>query len=258
MNIKVVRAFYHMTEKSNVRVSMFSDPFYVLLHFKDPMLLKLNGKEIITSENAFIIYEPSCYQDYSLYCGTFENDYVWFTLDDPDEFAAEFSISFNKPFYLKDVIDLDDIGLITWFLTDRVDSHEEDISSCFIALLERISKNVVEHSVSDEQHLQAKKRLIEIRYGLMDNPENQSVESVAKRAYMSVSVFTQQYKRLFGISPGNDIHILTIEKAKKMLNNGGLSVSEISEALGCSSTGNFIRAFKKQVGVTPYRYKSNK
>ncbi len=258
MNVHVVRAFFDMSEKSDIRVTMFSDPYYVLLHFKDPMLLRLDGKEIITNENAFIIYDPHYYQDYSLYCGEFKNDYVWFTVDDPNALFDKLAFPLNKPFYLREPIDLDDIGLITWFLCDRVDSHEEEIGNIFVNLLEQISDNVMEYNSVDELHMQAKKRLIEIRNELMENPENQSVESVAKKVYMSVSVFTQQYKSLFGISPGNDIHLMTIEKAKRLLKKSNMSVSEISDSLGYSSTGNFIRAFKKQVGITPYRYKSNR
>ncbi len=258
MNIKVVRAFFNMSEENDIRVTMFSDPYYVLLHFKDPMLLRLNGKELITNENAFILYEPGYYQDYSLYYGEFRNDYVWFSIDDPDEFFGKYDLPKNRPFYLKEMINPDDIGMITWMLTDRVASHEDEIENRFFELLDGIYNSIQENNTGEGLHLQAKKRLVDIRSELIAHPEDQSVEQAAKRAYMSVSMFTQQYKKMFGISPGSDIHRLTIDKAKSLLEGGSMSVSEISDFLGYSSTGNFIRAFKKQVGITPYRYKSNK
>ncbi len=256
MQIDVAHAFYQTKEKNYTQFRMHVYPYYVILHFKDPMLIKLDGEEIITDKNSFVLYEPNYCQDYSLYSGEFVYDCVWFAIDDSDEFLSRFPIPINKPFYLKEMVDLDDISLISSLLIDRASDNDIDIEEHFIKLLERISQNAIKCNDNNKSYLQTAKQLIAIRKDIIVNPENKNVEQLAKNAYMSVSVFTQQYKNLFGISPGTDIHILTIEKAKKLLKDRNRSITEIAGVLGYSSAGNFIRAFKKQVGITPFRYKS--
>ena len=45
------------------------------------------------------------------------------------------------------------------------------------------------------------------------------------------------------------------EKAKEWLEAGEMSVSEVGERLGFSETGYFIRIFKRNVGMTPGKYR---
>ena len=46
-------------------------------------------------------------------------------------------------------------------------------------------------------------------------------------------------------------------KAKELLKNTSLSIVSISEAVGYNDSENFIRAFQKEYGISPSRYRSN-
>lgn len=63
-------------------------------------------------------------------------------------------------------------------------------------------------------------------------------------------------KKYTGLSPLQYLHELQINKAKSLLENTGLSVSEIGVHVGMENTNYFIRLFRKKMGMTPGQYRS--
>ena len=96
--------------------------------------------------------------------------------------------------------------------------------------------------------------LRELRAEMIQHPERAwTNEMMAKRVNISVSRLYPLYRRMFSISPGRDLILMRIEKAKNMLSQG-VSVAHVSELLGYGSTFHFIRQFKQETGVTPGRW----
>ncbi|MNC36121.1 HTH-type transcriptional activator RhaS [compost metagenome] len=62
-------------------------------------------------------------------------------------------------------------------------------------------------------------------------------------------------KTYTGMSPLQYLHDLQIKKAKALLENMELSVSEIGRQVGIENANYFIRLFRKQTGVTPGNYR---
>lgn len=62
-------------------------------------------------------------------------------------------------------------------------------------------------------------------------------------------------KKHTGLSPLQYLHELQINKAKSLLANTGLSVSEIGMHVGIENTNYFIRLFRKKLGMTPGQYR---
>ncbi len=48
---------------------------------------------------------------------------------------------------------------------------------------------------------------------------------------------------------------LQMEKAKQMLEETSMSITEVSTAVGCYDSSHFTRKFKKTFGMTPYAYR---
>lgn len=63
-------------------------------------------------------------------------------------------------------------------------------------------------------------------------------------------------KRHTGMSPLQYLHDLQIKKAKSLLENTGLSVSEIGGQVGIENANYFIRLFRTQAGLTPRQYRT--
>ena len=94
-------------------------------------------------------------------------------------------------------------------------------------------------------------RLRQLRAEMILHPEKPwTNEDMAKWLNVSVSRLYPLYRRLFSISPGQDLILMRVEKAKNMLMQG-IPVSQVAELLGYSSTFHFIRQFRQHTGVTP-------
>jgi AraC-like DNA-binding protein len=75
------------------------------------------------------------------------------------------------------------------------------------------------------------------------------VEALARDAHMSAGHFSRQFQRAYGESPYSYLMTRRIERAMALLRCGGLSVTEVSLAVGCSSLGTFSTRFTELVGV---------
>ena len=94
-------------------------------------------------------------------------------------------------------------------------------------------------------------RLRQLRAEMILHPEKPwTNEDMTKWLNVSVSRLYPLYRRLFSISPGQDLILMRVEKAKNMLMQG-IPVSQVAELLGYSSTFHFIRQFRQHTGVTP-------
>ena len=82
-----------------------------------------------------------------------------------------------------------------------------------------------------------------------------SLDELTRIAYLSKFYFLRVFKSHTGVGPYEYLLNYRINKAKESLKNTGLSVREISEAVGFENCSNFIREFKKIVGRTPLNYR---
>lgn len=80
-----------------------------------------------------------------------------------------------------------------------------------------------------------------------------TLERLAKNAFVSVNQLCKLFKSRFGTTVAKYIMSKRISEAKKLLLQGK-SVSETAIACGFSDYANFIRVFKKFVGVSPGKY----
>jgi AraC-like DNA-binding protein len=82
-----------------------------------------------------------------------------------------------------------------------------------------------------------------------------SLDDLTKTAYISKFHFLRLFKRHTGVSPYEYLINYRINKAKELLKNSELLIREISDTVGFFDYNNFIREFKKIVGITPLKYK---
>ena len=84
--------------------------------------------------------------------------------------------------------------------------------------------------------------------------EPMTLESVAKASYLSVNQLCRLFSEHCGTTVAKYITSKRITEAKKML-AAGKSVTEVAMLCGFGDYSGFIRVFKKNVGVTPGKYK---
>ena len=86
--------------------------------------------------------------------------------------------------------------------------------------------------------------------------EDLSVANLCQQFYISQSKLYKFAKHNFKMGISDYIRIQRIKKARQLLSETHMTVSQISEAIGISDTNYFIRIFKKETGTTPLQYRN--
>ncbi len=80
---------------------------------------------------------------------------------------------------------------------------------------------------------------------------NFTTKELAKAAGMSLTTFKRKFSKHFNIAPGKWLHQQRLERAKSMLQNQDIRVSEIAFELGFRDVAAFSKSFKRDTGMTP-------
>ena len=84
-----------------------------------------------------------------------------------------------------------------------------------------------------------------------------SVNEFATLCGMSISTFQRKFHEVFGQTPAKYIMQERLQKAKELLTNKNLRISEIAYDCGYQSTSTFNRVFKNQFGYSPSHFRLN-
>jgi AraC-like DNA-binding protein len=81
------------------------------------------------------------------------------------------------------------------------------------------------------------------------------VEALARGVHMSAGHLSREFRRAYGESPYGYLMTRRIERAMALLRRGGMSVTDVCFAVGCSSLGTFSTRFTELVGMPPSAYR---
>lgn len=79
----------------------------------------------------------------------------------------------------------------------------------------------------------------------------------ASIAELSCYHFIREFKNSTGKTPFEYLLDVRIEKARQLLADNNLSITEVYTRCGFNSASHFINNFKNRIGVTPSYYRSN-
>ena len=83
-----------------------------------------------------------------------------------------------------------------------------------------------------------------------------SLDEIADSAIMSKFHFSRVFRTMTGTSPGRFLSAIRVFKAKHLLLQTQLSVTEIAYQVGYNSLGTFTNRFSRSVGASPGRYRA--
>jgi AraC-like DNA-binding protein len=78
---------------------------------------------------------------------------------------------------------------------------------------------------------------------------------LARFTHVSVSHLGHLFKIETGISPGQYLMTLRMQKARDLLSGSTMSVKRVMFEIGFNDKSNFVRSFKKAYGLTPSEYR---
>jgi AraC-like DNA-binding protein/ligand-binding sensor protein len=121
----------------------------------------------------------------------------------------------------------------------------------FAQHLSMISNQIVVQNANSEPPMITKAK----EFIQQNQSEDLSLEQVAKAVNTSTFYFCKMFKKATGINFTDYLSRVRIEKAKNLLLNPNLRVSEIAYEVGFQSLTHFNRVFKKIVGQSPSEYR---
>jgi AraC-like DNA-binding protein len=101
------------------------------------------------------------------------------------------------------------------------------------------------HDTEREKVMEAKRLIDE------NIDQSHTIKELSRKVAMNECYLKKGFKALIGKTIHEYQHDLRIAKAKDMLKNNGLSVSDVANSLGYSSISHFSTAFKKATGMKP-------
>ncbi|MEM6399096.1 MAG: AraC family transcriptional regulator [Cyanobacteria bacterium P01_D01_bin.116] len=84
-----------------------------------------------------------------------------------------------------------------------------------------------------------------------------SLIQLADLVQISPNHFIRLFKQSIGVTPYQYILNCRIKKAKQLLKNQKLTITEISHQLGFYDQSRFTNTFRKRMGITPKKYRDN-
>lgn len=89
----------------------------------------------------------------------------------------------------------------------------------------------------------------------LNRPDELSLTSIAANAYFNPAYLSRLFHQVTGETLSEYVSAERIRKANELLQNNSMRISDISEAVGFSSSANFTRFYRKMAGCTPQEYR---
>lgn len=106
------------------------------------------------------------------------------------------------------------------------------------------------HAVLIPEYILKMKTILDDRF-----QENHTLDSLSKELNYNKYKLAKDFKFYLNYSPIDYLIHKRIEESKKLLESTMLSISEIGFQVGVDNTPHFINLFKKQLGITPNKYR---
>lgn len=146
---------------------------------------------------------------------------------------------------------LDDILNEQIFSVNDCSSSEELLEKVKVILQELTREDQRTGETGSSRIVQEIKRYIQEHYA-----ENINLNALADQVYLSPKYLSDLFKRETGENYTSYLLYVRMEHAKKYLMQFDLKIYEVAELTGYASPKQFIRVFKKEVGVTPGEYRN--
>lgn len=104
---------------------------------------------------------------------------------------------------------------------------------------------------SEYRRLTPVMELVQAHYG-----EELPIARLAECAHLSISQLQREFRRLFGMSPGEYVMRVRLLMARRQLEESQLAVGDIALDCGFYDQSHFNRSFRRHVGMTPRGYRN--
>ncbi|MGN1403354.1 MAG: helix-turn-helix transcriptional regulator [Ruminococcus sp.] len=233
---------------------------WLLLIMKTPAIFRIDGIDVHTKANSFLMYTPEYPEHYTPDGEEYIDDWMHFGPDEEEQqLIQQLKIPLNLAVHLGDISNVSTILRNMCYEYYSAHLHRVEIVNLYFRmLLYKLHEQMeIAHPSAVLSESVYGERLIWIRECIYRWPEREwNIDALAKELSLSRSRFQHLYAETFGSSVTQDLIQSRIQKACELLNQKKLSLEEIAQLCGYSSTSYFIRQFKQATGKTPSQFRS--
>jgi AraC family transcriptional regulator of arabinose operon len=231
---------------------------YLLLRFYTPMLVRTAAGLVRGEPDDCLLYEPTFPQWFTGRGVGYTDDWLWITGPAMPELVGRYRVPVNRLFRQGEV-DLFPrmLRAIEREIYRRELFWQDSVRMLVETLLMRLGRLANEQERSDLTAAESARAevLRNVRMQVHERlKERWTVVNMAQMAHLSPSRFAVLHKKLFGLSPIDDLLEGRLATARVLLTNAGMSVGEVAAQTGFSSPHYFSRLFHRRVGCTPRDY----
>jgi two-component system response regulator YesN len=169
----------------------------------------------------------------------FKSRWVQEFFPNPDELPPELRSAADTP---RSVLALDEHGQFS------VARWQQDFTLRFVHFAGLLQKA----QQKEKSSIREIAKYIETHYR-----EELSLHDIASRFFLSREYISRKFKQEFGVNLSDFLTSIRIDKAKVLLLNPNLRISDVADAVGYQDEKYFSKVFKKASGCTPAEYRKH-
>ena len=93
---------------------------------------------------------------------------------------------------------------------------------------------------------------------IQENYLTVTLDDLSRQFYLSKPYLSKFIKEKSGMTFGDNVKRIRLNKASTLLRNGNMKIEKVAEAAGYQNVEHFNRLFKKKYGMTPVQYRSTR
>jgi len=231
---------------------------YLFLRFHSPMTVRTAVGVIPAVPGDCLLYDPTFPQWYRGADGGFEDDWLHVFGPGMSELVRLYQIPVNeilRPRKTEFVTPI--FEAVNRELRRREPLWRESVSLLLENLFMQLARQLLRQDPGELTPAEAARvdEFRNIRMHVHDQMEKPCrVADMARLAHLSPSRFAVLYTKIFQASPIEDLIHARLQRARALLTNEGISVSNVAHQTGFESVCHFTRLFRKHVGCAPRKY----
>lgn len=231
---------------------------YVILVIRTSGEFQINGRHHDVSPGHALILAPNTPYFYGNPKGEYMDDWLHFNLDDTS-FFQKHGLSTNEPFPIGNTEMF--TSFIRQILWEKSYGHpafsNQNAEAVFTVLINHLTAAYnTKDSLKPFNHFQDQLQLLRLELQHTASGDH-NIHEHAHKMGVSESYFQHLYRDFFGISFQQDLIRLRIDYAKYIMTTTDLTLEQIAEVCGYTNEVHFYRQFKKQMGITPSKYRKS-
>lgn len=229
---------------------------WLFMYFYEPVKIKVGGIVKDFPAGSLMIWEEKDGHYYGNHEKLWKHSWLHCKGNEVGQMLHEQAIVPGHPIFINNPSALENYLMIIF---TEISCYKNPDRKILINLFENFLKEIKRSSGTDKKELrQIPLRMQRIKNYIDANPYLRiRLGKLAEMACLSIPHFSAEFKKTFGVSPGEYAISVKMQNARYLLLDQNLSISEIAEEVGFKNLFQFSKSFKNRFGKSPKAFRNS-